>query len=83
MRHVLEREAVLLQLLGERRLDALGELLALAVKCHERLVRRDAAQRVGELALDEIADRVLVEVALAEASARRRGRPLAMGSTLM
>jgi len=33
--HVLEREPVLLQLLGERRLDVLRELLALAVQRHD------------------------------------------------
>src|SRR6185503_11521744 len=65
-RDVLEREAVLLELLAERGLDVLGELLALAVEVHERLVRGHGPERVGELALDQIADGVLVEVALAE-----------------
>ncbi len=49
----------------------LGELLALPVEIHERLVGRDGAERVGELALDELADGVLVEVALAEGAGRR------------
>ncbi len=69
-RDVLEREAVLLELLGKGCLDVLGELLALAVQVQEGLVGGDGAQRVGELALDELADGVLVEVALAE---RARG----------
>jgi hypothetical protein len=67
---VFEREAVLLELLGEGGLDVLGELLALAVQVEEGLVGRDRAQRVGELAFDELADGVLVEVSLAE---RTRG----------
>ena len=78
-RHVLQREAVLLELLGERRLDVLGELLALAVEVHERLVGGDRAERVGELALDEVADGVLVEVALAE---RARGGEDVLGDGL-
>ncbi len=68
--HVLQREAVLLELLGEGGLDVLGELLALAVQRHERLHGGHRAQRVGELALDEGADGVLVEVAVAERARR-------------
>jgi hypothetical protein len=63
------------ELLGERGLDVLGELLALRVQLDERLVRRDGAERVGELALDELADRVLVEAAITERCGPPRGRP--------
>jgi hypothetical protein len=69
--HVLEREAVLLQLFAQHLLDALGELLSVGVERHEGLVRRHAAERVGELALDEVRDDVLVEVAFAERARRR------------
>jgi hypothetical protein len=49
----------------------LGELLALPVELHERLVRGHRPERVRQLALDELPDRVLVEVPLAERPGRR------------